>query len=89
MSFSSGKYWSKWVDKFWDKKCAHAINFNFNFELTDVNKNTFIICGGHFKNETWKVKYYDDRPPEYERGIFASSKVGHHISFYLNLFLNE
>ena len=28
-AISSGKYWSKWVDKFWDKNCAYAINLNF------------------------------------------------------------
>ena len=42
-SISFGRYWSKWVDKVWDENCEHTINFNFNFELTDVNQNTFII----------------------------------------------
>ena len=34
---SSGRYWSKWVDKVWDENCEHAINLNFSFELIDVN----------------------------------------------------
>ena len=34
---SSGRYWSKWVDKVWDASCEHTINLNFSFELTDVN----------------------------------------------------
>ena len=39
---SSGRYWSKWVDKVWDENCEYAINFNFSFELTDVNQNTLL-----------------------------------------------
>ena len=36
-AISSGRYWSKWVDKVWDDNCEHAINLNFSFELTDLN----------------------------------------------------
>ena len=28
-AISTGRYWSKWVDKVWDENCEHAINFNF------------------------------------------------------------
>ena len=77
----SGIYWSKWVGKVWDENCKHAINLNFSFELTDVNKITLIIWDGYFKNETWKVTYHDDRPPECECEIFFSSKVSHHTCF--------
>ena len=63
----------------WDENCCHAINLNFCVELTAINQNTFIIWDGHFKNETWKVTYHDDGPPEYECGIFVSSKVSHYF----------
>ena len=76
---SSGRYWSKWVDKVWDENCEHAINLNFSFELIDVNQKTFIIWDGHSNNETWKVMYHDDKPPECEYGIFVSSKVCHYL----------
>ena len=77
-AISTGRYWSKWIDKVWDENCCHAINLNFCVELTDINQNTFIIWDGHFKNETWKVTYHDDRPPECECGIFVSSKISHY-----------
>ena len=80
-AISTCRYWSKWVDKVWDENCDHVINLNFSFELSDVNQNTFIIWDGHFKNETWKVTYHDDRPLECECGIFVSSKVSHLICF--------
>ena len=86
---SSGRYWSKWIDKVWDENCEHAINLNFSFELTDISQNTLIIWDVHFKNETWKVTYHDDIPPEYECGIFLSSKVNHHTCFTLNILLIE
>ena len=38
---SSGRYWSKWVDKVWDENCEQAINLNFSFELTNFDQNTF------------------------------------------------
>ena len=69
---SSGRYWSKWVNKVLDENCKHAINLNFSFELTDVNQNTFIIWDGCQNNELWKVMYHDDKPPECECEIFVS-----------------
>ena len=42
-TISTVRYWSKWVDKFWNDNCEHAINLKFRFELTNVNQNTFII----------------------------------------------
>ena len=81
-AISTGRYWSKWVDKYWDDNCEHAINLNFSFELTHVNQNKFIIWDDHFKNETWKVTYHDDRLPESECGLFVYSKVSHHICFF-------
>ena len=88
-SISFGRYWSKWVDKVWNKNCEHKINFNFNFELTDANQNTFIIWDDYFKNETWKVIYHDDRPPEYEYGIFFLQRLVIILVFILNQFKNE
>ena len=89
-AISSSRYWSKWVDKVWDDNCEHAINLNFSFELTDLNKNTFIIWDIHFKKKTWKVTHHDDKPPECEWGIFVFSKLSHHTCFFiLKLFLNE
>ena len=40
---SSGRYWSKWVDKVWDENCEHAINLSCSFELIDINQSIFII----------------------------------------------
>ena len=77
---SSNRYWSKQVDKVWDENYEHAINLNFSFEITDVNQNTFIIWDGNSNNDTWKIMYYEDRPPEFECGIFLSFKG---LSFYL------
>ena len=63
---SSGRFWFKWVDKVWDENCEHAINLNFSFELIDGNQDIFIIRDFHSNNETRKVMYHDDRPPECE-----------------------
>ena len=83
---SFGRYWSKQVDEVCDENYEHAINLNVSFELIDVNQNKFIIWDGHSNNETWKIMYYDDKPPECECGIFFSSKVYHYIyMFYLFL----
>ena len=78
-AISTGRYWSKWVDKVWDENYDYVINLNFSVELTDVIQNIFIIWDGHFKNEIWKVTYHDDRPPECECGIFFYSKVSHYF----------
>ena len=78
-AISTERYWSKCVDKEWDGNCDHAINLNLCIELTDVNQNRFTIWDSHFNNETWKVPYHDDRPPECECGIFVSSKVSHYF----------
>ena len=44
-------------------------------KLIDINQNIFIIWDGNDNNETWKVYYYVDKPPEFECGVFISSKV--------------
>ena len=40
-----------------------------------MNEHTFIVWDANNKSHTWKVYYFDDNPPEYEYGIFISSKV--------------
>ena len=61
---SSGRYWSKWVDKVWDENCTHTmnLNFSFSFELTYINQNVFVIWDGNSNDNKWKVMYYEDRP---------------------------
>ena len=49
-AISTGRYWSKWVDKVWDENYDHVINLNFSVELTDVIQNIFIIWDGRSKN---------------------------------------
>ena len=74
-AISTVRYCSKWVDKMWDENCDHAINLNFSVELTDVNQNTFIIWDGYFNNETRKVTYHDNRPPNCECGILFLQRL--------------
>ena len=40
-----------------------------------MNDHTFIVWDANNKSNTWRVYYFDDKPPEYECGIFLSSKV--------------
>ena len=40
-----------------------------------MNDHTFIVCDASNKSYTWKVYYFDEKPPECECGIFISSKV--------------
>ena len=75
------------MDKVWNESCEHAMNLNFCFKLVDANQNTFIIWDGNLNNDTWKVMYYEDIPPDCECGIHNSSKVCYfiyklHLLFY-------
>ena len=36
-TYNSGKHWSKWVDKVWNKNCMNAVHLNAIMELTDNN----------------------------------------------------
>ena len=49
---SSGRYWSKWVDKIWDENCEHKFHLNFSSKLTYVDQKHFIISNGNSNNET-------------------------------------
>ena len=37
-------------------------------KVIDINQNIFIIWDDNDNNETWKVYYYVDKPPEFECG---------------------
>ena len=71
----TGNFWSKWVDNVWEENCSHAINLNSVKDLYDMNDHTFIVWDTSDKSYTWRVYYFDDKPSEYECGIFISSKV--------------
>ena len=66
---------SKWVDNVWEENCSHAVNLNYVKDLYDMHKYTFIVWDTSNKTHTWKVYYFDDKPPEYECGIIIYSKV--------------
>ena len=53
-AMSSGRYWSKQVDKVWNENCENAINLDISFDLRDIDQNTFITWDGNSNNETWK-----------------------------------
>ena len=74
-AIKTGNFWSKWVDDIWEENCTHAVNLNSLKDLTDMNDHTFIVWDANNKSVTWKVIYFDDKPPECECGIFLSSKV--------------
>ena len=71
----TGNFWSKWVDDVWEENCSHAVNLNSVKDLYDMNDHTFIVWDANNKSNTWRVYYFDDKPPECECGIFISSKV--------------
>ena len=78
---NTGKCWSKWVENIWDDNCSHALNLNYIQDLYDINENIFIDWDANNKSDTWKVYYFDDKPPEYECSIFISSKVRFNIYY--------
>ena len=51
--------------------------------MFDINEYTFIVWDANGKSDTWKVYYFDNKPPECESGIFISSKVCFNIIFSL------
>ena len=40
-----------------------------------MNDHTSIVWDVNNKSNTWRVYYFDDKPPKCECGIFISSKV--------------
>ena len=69
----TGNFWSKLVDDLWEENCPHAVNLNSVKDLYDMNENTFIVWDGSNKSHTWKVYYFDDKPPEREIHIFKGT----------------
>ena len=74
-AIKTGNFWSKWVDDIWEENCSHAVNLNSVEDLYDLNDHTFIVWDTNNKSNTWRIYYFDDKPPEYECGIFISSKI--------------
>ena len=74
-AINTGNFWSKWVENVWDENCSHAVNLNSVKDLYDMNDHTYIVWDANNISNTWRVYYFDDKPPECECGIFLSSKV--------------
>ena len=74
-AIKTGNFWSKWVDDIWEDNCSHAVNLNSVKDLHDMNDHTSIVWNANNKSNTWRVFYFDDKPPECECGISLSSKV--------------
>ena len=63
------------LDNIWAEIFFHAVNLNSIKDLFDINDHTFIVWDANNNSDTWKVYYFDDKPPECEFDIFISSKV--------------
>ena len=63
------------MDDVWEENCSHDVNINLVKDLYDMNEHTFIVWDTNNKSHTWKVYYFNNKPPEYECCIFISSKV--------------
>ena len=74
-AITTGNFWSKWVDDLWEGNCSHVVNLKYVKDLYDMNDHTFIVWDANNKSNTWRVYYFDDKPPECECEIFISSKV--------------
>ena len=51
------------MDNVWDENCSHAVNLNSVKVLFEINEHTFIVRDANNKSDTWKVYYFDDKPP--------------------------
>ena len=70
-------------DNVWDEFFSHAVYLTSVKDVFDINELTFILWDTNNKSDTSKVYYFDDNPPEYEYGIFISSKVRFNVIFSL------